>query len=58
MGSEMSEEDKNLPYLYWTIKLQKVPFKHHFTAGSCKMYHKRFVMPAHQSVNHCKKWAN
>ena len=36
VGLEMSEEDKNLPYLYWTPKLHKVPFKHHFIAGSSK----------------------
>ena len=35
-GSEMFEEDKNLPYLYWTPKLHKVPFKHRFIAGSSK----------------------
>ena len=29
----MCEEDKNLPYLYWTPKLHKVPFKHRFIAG-------------------------
>ena len=33
---EMSEEDKNIPYLYWTPKLHKVPFKHRFIAGSSK----------------------
>ena len=32
----MSEEDKNLPYLYWTPKLHKVSFKHRFIAGSSK----------------------
>ena len=32
----MSEEDKNLPYLYWTPKLHKIPFKHRFIAGSSK----------------------
>ena len=32
----MSEEDKNLPYLYWTTKLHKVPFKHCLIAGSSK----------------------
>ena len=32
----MSEQDKNLPYLYWTPKLHKVPFKHLFIAGSSK----------------------
>ena len=26
----------NLPYLYWTPKLHKVPFKHCFIAGSSK----------------------
>ena len=36
VGSEMSEENKNLPHLYWTPKLHKVPFKHHFIAGSNK----------------------
>ena len=32
----MSEENKNRPYLYWTPKLHKVPFKHRFIAGSSK----------------------
>ena len=32
----MSEEDKNLPYLYCTPKLHKVPFNHRFIAGSNK----------------------
>ena len=36
LGLEMSEEDKNRPYLYWTPKLHKVPFRHHFTASSSK----------------------
>ena len=36
VGLEMSEEDENLPYLYWIPKLHKVPFKHHFIAGSSK----------------------
>ena len=36
VGLEMSEEDKSLPYLYWTPKFHKVPFKHRFIAGSSK----------------------
>ena len=36
VGLEMSGEDKNLSYLYWTPKLHKVPFKHRFIAGSSK----------------------
>ena len=38
----MSEEGKNLPYLYWTLKLHKVPFKHRFIAGSSKCTTKDF----------------
>ena len=56
MGLEMFEEDKNLPYLYWTPRLHQVSFKHRFIAGSSlyictlyivHLYQKRFVMPAH-----------
>ena len=32
----MSEEDQNLPYLYWTRKFHKSPYKHRFIAGSSK----------------------
>ena len=36
VGLEMSEEDQNLSYLYWTPKLHKSPYKHRFIAGSSK----------------------
>ena len=36
VGLEMSEEDQNLPYLYWTPKVHKSPYKHRFIAGSSK----------------------
>ena len=36
VGLEISEEDQNLPYLYWTSKLHKSPYKHRFIAGSSK----------------------
>ena len=36
VGLELSEEDQNLPYLYWTLKLHKSPYKHRFIAGSSK----------------------
>ena len=32
----MSQEDQNLPYLYWTPKLLKSPYKRRFIAGSSK----------------------
>ena len=34
VGLEMSEEDQNLPYLHWTLKLHKSSYKHQFIAGS------------------------
>ena len=36
VGLKLSEEDQDLPYLYWTPKLHKTPFKHRFIAGSSK----------------------
>ena len=33
-GIELSDDDKRLPYLYWTPKLHKSPVKHCFIAGS------------------------
>ena len=36
VGLEMSEEDQNLPYLYWTPKLHKSSYKHRFIPGSSK----------------------
>ena len=36
VGLEISEEDQNLPYRYWTPKLHKSPYKHRFIAGSSK----------------------
>ena len=36
LGIELSDNDKRLPYLYWTTKLHKSPGKHHFISGSGK----------------------
>ena len=36
VGLEITEEDQNLPYLYWIPKLHKSPYKHRFIAGSSK----------------------
>ena len=36
LGIELSNDDKSLPYLYWTPKLHKSPVKHCFIAGSSK----------------------
>ena len=36
LDTELSDDDKRLPYLYWTPKLHKAPVKHRFIAGSSK----------------------
>ena len=36
LGIELSDDDKRLPYLYWTLKLHKVSVKHCCIAGSSK----------------------
>ena len=36
LGIELSDDDKKLPYLYWTPKLHKSPVKHRFIGGSSK----------------------
>ena len=36
LGIELSDDDKRLPYLYWTPKLHKSPVKHRSVAGSSK----------------------
>ena len=36
LGIELSNDNKRLPYLYWTPKLHKSPAKHRFIAGSSK----------------------
>ena len=38
LGIELSDDDKRLPYLYWTPKLHKSPVKHHFIAGAGSIY--------------------
>ena len=36
LGIELSDDDKRLPYVYWTPKLHKSPVKHRFIASSSK----------------------
>ena len=42
LAIELSDDDKKLPYLYWTPKLHKSPVKHRFITGSSKCTTKRF----------------
>ena len=36
LSIHLSDDDKRLPCLYWTLKLHKSPVKHRFIAGSNK----------------------
>ena len=36
LGTELSDDDKRLHYIYWTPKLHKSTVKHHLIAGSIK----------------------
>ena len=42
LGIELSDNDKRLPYLYWTPKLHISPVKHCFIAGSSNCTTKKF----------------
>ena len=47
LGIELSDNDKRLPYLYWTPKLHKSPVKYCFIGGSSKCTTKQL-----SSLNH------
>ena len=55
LGIGLSEEDKRLPYLYWTPKLHKSPVKHHFIAGSSKCTTKQLSSLLTKIISH-KDW--
>ena len=55
VGLEMSEEDQNLPYLYWTPKLHKSPCIQASVYSWLQDY-KRPVMPPHQAAKYHKGW--
>ena len=56
LGLEMSEEDQNLPYLYWTPKLRKSPYKHNFIAGSSKCTMKDLSCLLIKATKYHKEW--
>ena len=55
LGIELCEEDKRLPYLYWTPKLHKSPVKHRFIAGSSKCTTKQLSRLSIKILSH-KDW--
>ena len=55
LGIELSDDDKKLPYLYWTPKLHKSPVKHRFIAGSSKCTAKKLSSLLTKILSH-KDW--
>ena len=55
IGIELFEEDKRLPYLYWTPKLRKSPVKHRFIAGFSKCTTKQLSSLLTKILGH-KDW--
>ena len=56
LGIEMSDDDKRLPYLYWTPKLHKSPVKHRFIAGSSKCTTKQLFSLLTKILTVIKTW--
>ena len=56
LGIELSDDDKRLPYLYWTPKLQKSPVKHCLHCWFQSMYYKTVVEIVNQSTYSHKDW--
>ena len=56
LGIELSDDNKRLPYQYWTPTLHKSPVKHRFIAGSSKMYYKTVVQLVNQNTYSHKDW--
>ena len=55
LSTELSEEDRKLPDLYWTPKVHKSPVKHCFIAGSIKGTAKRLSNLLTKILSH-KDW--
>ena len=56
LGIELSDDDKKLPYLYWTPKLHKSPVKHCFIAGSSKCATKELNRTKLNRLNRLMMW--
>ena len=51
VGLEMSEEDQNLTYLYWTPKLHKSPYSTLDTCKNCAKCGKGFKIGTNEAYN-------
>ena len=56
LGIELSDDDKRLPYLYWTPKLHKSPVKYRFIAGSSKCATKQLSSLLTKILTVIKDW--
>ena len=56
LGIELSDDNKRLPYLYWTPKLHKSPVKHRFIACSSICTTKQLSSLLTKILNSNKDW--
>ena len=54
-GIETSDENLDLPYIYWISKMHKNPYKHRFVAGSSKYSTKPLSILLTKLLTHIKQ---
>ena len=54
-GIETSDDDLDLPYIYWIPKMHKNPYKHRFIAGSSKCSNKPLSILLTKLLTHIKQ---
>ena len=54
-GIETSDDELDLPYIYWIPKMQKSPYKHRFIAGSSKCSTKPLSILLTKLLTHIKQ---
>ena len=53
-GIETSDDELDLPYIYWIPKMHKTPYKHRFIAGSLKCSTKPLSILLTKLLTHIK----
>ena len=54
-GIETSDDELDLPYIYWIPKMHKIPYKHRFIAGSSKCSTKPLSILLTKLLTHIKQ---
>ena len=54
-GKETSDDELDLPFIYWILKMHKIPYKHRFIAGSSKWSTKPLNILLTKLLTHIKQ---